>query len=1427
MRLFKIIAVFFIIYSPVFSQPANPGFVHLGTEQGLSHSNVHAVFQDRQGFLWFSTRDGLNKYDGYKFSVYRRNMRNKNSISSNDIKSVAEDKEGLMWIATWEGGVNCLDPRTQQFKYFRKSAGPGKGLTSDNIECLFAGSDGNIWVGTEDAGLNVLNRKTGRFRYYRSTRNDPASLSGNNITCFYEDKNKTLWVGTTNGLNRYNRKSGNFTRFAGPGNGGRLSVKFILEDSAGDFWIGTYGDGLKKMDRNSGTFDNDILPKTNVNYQTLLSAREDNNGNLWIGTENNGLLIYNIKRKSCISYLHTDNYSSGIGSNTINAIAKDRKGNMWLATSNAGVDLVNTDAGMFTHYQFKKGSNSLSNNIVNTIFEDASGNLWIGTDGGGLDRFDRSNRRFTNYSYKKNEPESLAGNFILSIAEDSQHRLWLGTWGDGLTVFHPSKNTFKHYRHQSSDKSSLSSDNVFSIYKDSKDRIWIGTYGGGLDLYDPARDAFTHYRNTPGSPHSLSSNFILTIAEGPYDQLLIGTDGGGLNILDIPTGNFRIFRHSSHSAGISNNSVRAIWPDKKGKIWLGTNYGLNCLDPATGKVTAWFSDNGLSNDIITAIQDDHEGNLWISTARGLTRLDSKSGSFRKFVPADGLQGYEFKSARCLSRSGKLYLGGTNGFNEFDPSAIKDHSSNAPLVFTGFEIFNKEVAVSGTGDQTTPLKESINTVKEIVLSYKESVISFDFALLNYADPEKNEYAYKMTGFDHEWHRIGNKNSVTYTNLDPGRYVLQVRALAGNERWSAQTAEVRLIVTPPFWKTWWFKSLFLFLVTGGIALIFYSRLHTVRQRNRYLEAEVSKRTRQLEESNSILVENNQMIRLQNEELEEYNREMVRKTDKILQQQDQIVRQNQELENAVEELEVSNQTKDRFFSILAHDLRNPVAALAGISDLLKARLPRLTEPEIYSYVNDIHKSSGAVYELLISLLDWAKTQRHSLSYHPEDVNIYDLIIKNYSLAEQSMKSKNLRFTIRADRSHTVYADPQMTDTVIRNVIGNSIKFTPSEGEVIIETRETDSQIVIVISDNGIGMTPEQIHHLFDLRNQKLSFGTEGEQGTGLGLVIAKEFLTVNKGTIEVESVSGQGSSFIICLPKAKSVQGHSHEPVVKRLLQSEMYTPPPASEELYISDVKGRKILIVEDNLEVRTYLKLLLSSTFEVFEAENGDGGFESAIAIQPAVVISDMVMPVMDGLELCEKLKADTRTSHIPLIMLTSRTNEENQLSGYKAGADTYLLKPVKKHILFQVICNFIRNQEKIRLRFAQSDQMYPDDISFSKPDKEFLDKVLQYIEEHLPEPDLDHKKICELTAMSRTILYAKFKSLTGQGVHDFIKTIRLKKGLKLLQEGRLNINQISYEVGFNTPSYFSKSFIKQYGLSPSEYVHKLKSSAAQDAAIQV
>lgn len=1407
---------FLCLFLPLYSyaQVANLEFKSIGTKDGLSQSSIRCINQDQTGFMWFGTKDGLNKYDGYNFTSYKKSSQNKNSIGSNNIKNIINVKETL-WITTSENILVRWNTNNETF-----INGSFNGI--DNIQCTYADRAGNIWIAAI-SGLFKFDSSTKKIiRYTYSQDNHPSNIS-DNVYCITEDSDGNIWLGTWQmGIRVLNPKTNTVRLFRKNSSlKNSLSnnqIKFIFEDSKKNIWVGTYGGGLNLFRKETGDFiqykhkNNEFKSATNQNF--LFCMEEDDEGNLWVGTDIDGLYIFNPNKETFVTYLHSENDPKSIGSNSITCIKKDKAGNMWLGTTNSGLCVTKPGAHLFKHYKHSKGSNSLSYNIVNNFFEDSAKNIWIGTDGGGLNKFNEQSELFKAFKHKPNDSQSISGDYVLAIAEDNHRNIWVGTWANGITLITPD-HQFKHFKNDPKVPGSLNNNNVFCIYKDSKGRIWVGTFGGGVNLYDEIKGAFKHFSYDGADTSSINSNQIFTIKEDRKGNLWVGTNMGGLNRFDEDQQKF-ISKPYQH-LGL-NKSITSIYEDSKDNLWLGTRFGLISFNPTTNESRTFFTENGLGNNIIGAVLEDKNGAIWVSTYTGISKI-SANNSIKNYTLDDGLQDNEFTSASLRSSSGRMYFGGINGFNSFIPENIKEQVDISPIVFTNFQIYNKNVPVAANDRDNSPLKQTISQTKNITIPYYYSVFSFEFAALNISTKEKKKYRYRLKGFDDNWHDLGNKNSLTFTNLDAGDYVLQVDGANGEGQWLRNISQIEITITPPFWKTWWFIALEFLLATGIIIFIFYYRLASIKNRNKELEQEVALRTHEISEANSFLMESNEEIQVQNVYLEEYNNEIQRKTEKIIEQQKHILVQNQNLEITVNELQGSNKTKDKLFSIIAHDLKNPVSALTGISELLTKNLPELEKEEIGEYAKHINNASHSIDKLINNLLDWSRTQSENLTYEPEEINVHEVVMKNVFLAEIQLKNKNINTDLDIDSTHLLYADKHMVDAVIRNLLSNAIKFTERNGNISLSSKEKDGQIEIKIEDTGIGMTEEQIYNVLHHLDHSISYGTSGETGTRLGLQIVKEFIEINKGTLSIESEKNKGTIFTISLPKHQGRVGEEQQQYI-----SEEHTiglDKINFSQDTINLLKGKTILIVDDDEEVRNFVKLLLAGIFEIFEAANGKEGLKVALDIQPDMIITDMMMPIMSGLEFCHQIKGDYNTSHIPVILITSNTGDQGQLASYKAGSDAFLTKPINHKILFQIILNLFKNQENAKKRFTGSDGLFSEDINYNKLDTEFIKKVQDYVEQHLSDTDLDYKKICELTIMSRTVLYSKFKALTGMGVHDFIKNIRLTKSVSLLQEGKLNISQIAYEVGFTTPSYFSKSFTKKYSIGPKEYIAKLKAGSSK------
>ena len=836
-----------------FSQERNIRFEHIGTDNGLSQSNVLCILQDSRGFMWFGTRDGLNKYDGYKFTIYKNDANNKNSLSDNYVPDIFESSKGNIWIATRGGGLSSYDREKEQFINYKHDPQSKNSISSNLVLTVFEDSYGNVWAGTEDAGLNLFDTKNNKFTSYTFNRNDTSTIGDNYIKDIFEDSRRNLWIATNSGgLNLFDRKTKTFRHFLHDENNRRSisgnSVWRIFEDSKQRLWIGTNGAGLNLFNRETGEFSHFKHEESNANSlagDVVYAIVEDNSGNIWIGTENSGLSIFNPAEKKFTNYITDEFDNTSLSNNSIYSICKDTKSNIWLGTFNSGLNKVNRDAARFIHHKHIPFKNSLSHNKVWCIYEDSKSGIWISTDGGGLNLFDPKTATFIAYRHEPGNKNSISGDYVLSVREDQKGNIWAGTWGEGVNVFNKEKNTFRHFKNDPANKSSLSNNNVWVVFEDRDKNMWIGTHGGGLNLFNPDNNSFSNYQHDETDPLSLSNNNVQSIFEDSEGYLWIGTDGGGLNRFDKNKKIFSHFIHEDKKNSISNNSVGAVYEDGNGMLWISTMVGLNSLDRKTNTFTVYTTKEGLPNNTVFGILEDEKKNLWISTNKGISKFNLLTKTFKNFGISDGLQSNEFKGqAFCKSRYGTMYFGGNNGFNEFSPYNIKDVSFDPPLVITDFQIFNKKVPIAINAKDPSPLKKNISETKAIAISYKSSVISFEFASLNYASAEKKQYAYMLEGFDNTWNEVGMQHTATYTNLDPGEYVFKVKGLNNDGSWSNAITSLQLTITPPFWLTWWFKAIAGFFIIGSLIAVYRFRINAITRQKERLQRKVKERTDQVE-------------------------------------------------------------------------------------------------------------------------------------------------------------------------------------------------------------------------------------------------------------------------------------------------------------------------------------------------------------------------------------------------------------------------------------------------------------------------------------------------------------------------------------------------------------------------------------------------------
>ena len=842
-------------------------FDHITIENGLSQNAGLAIFQDSQGYLWIGSQDGLNRYNGFDFKIYKHDPEDPNSISHNSILAITEDKDGYLWIGTWGGGLDRFDPSTETFVSYRSDSNELSSLSNDTVTSIKQDSKGTLWVGTL-AGLDRYNPSTNGFDHFKNDPNNPDSLSADAISVIFEDSNQQLWVGTGAvgidgaGLNQLDPVTGKVVRYqhdqTNPASLSSNNIAAIYEAPDGTFWIATggfslHGSGLDQFDPRSGTAQHfsanpDVVDS--LGADDLMTLWGDSSGTLWIGTWANGLNLMDLSNPGHFFHYQNDPFfPDSLSGNEVWSLYKDRSGILWIGTSHSGINKLASNTGQFSLYRNNPSDpTSLGTNAIGAFSEDKHGNIWIATWGAGLEKFNPSTGHFEHFRHDPNNPDSLSDDLFMAVYVDTYDTVWAGTLGKGLNRLSPTTNRVLHYLHDPENPNSLADDNIASIVADKQGGLWIGTFGG-VSHYDPQTDIFTNYSNDPQNPSSLNENKVVNLyVDSEKNLLWIGTWGGGLSLLDLndplhtdPTrAAFINYRNKpDEPSSLSEDSVWAIHESADGYLWLGTQLGLNRFDLNKKTFKHYTEKDGLPNNVVLGILEDDQGNLWVTTNNGLSQFDPLKETFTTYDSSDGLQSNEFNSnAYFRTHNGTMYVGGINGFNLFRPENVRPNPFAPQVALTGFEIFNQ------------PTKVDLSGREPIQLSYKQDFISFEFAAFDFQAPQKNQYAYKLEGFDKDWIQAGNRRFATYTNLSGGQYVFRVKASNSDGVWNEKGAAIPIFITPPVWQTWWFIGSLVVTLGVLVASGFRWRLNAVREQNVYLETQVSERTSELRETNKLL-------------------------------------------------------------------------------------------------------------------------------------------------------------------------------------------------------------------------------------------------------------------------------------------------------------------------------------------------------------------------------------------------------------------------------------------------------------------------------------------------------------------------------------------------------------------------------------------------
>ncbi len=1370
-------------------------FEHLSTENGLSHNSVIDILQDHQGFMWFGTLNGLDRYDGYSFVVYRPVPGDTTSLMHNVINAIYEDSRGILWIGTLNG-LHRYDRSKDCFVRIVHEPDDPNSLVDNRIRCILEDYTGSLWIGTE-GGLCCYDPSTDQFQNFFPVPNDSGSLSDYIVHDLFEDSRKQLWIATEEGgINRFNRRTGTFSSYrhlsVDPNKNITSAVMTICEDQWGTLWIGTWGDGLQRFDVNTNQFTRVSLTTDGSESCTsdiITNLLIDESGRLWICSYDAGLFFLSqIPRDNIVTgagdfqhYQYDPHDATGIQSNAIWAVYVDRTGVVWVGNDNGGINKCDTKQSHISHYQSKiAAANSLSNDHVTSFFEDDSGIIWIGTRFGGLNRFDPQADRFRIYRHDPNQINSPASDAILCLS-GGEDNLWIGTDGSGLDRLNTKAGQFEHFRHEDNDQSTLGENVVLSFCRDKSGKLWIGTWGGGLSCLNPDERSFTTY---PVDRTNDRQNVVTSIIEAPAGGLWLGTYGKGLVFFDPVREEMTYFSNDeSDSLSLGHDNINTLLIDKHGILWIGTmGAGLNYLtdyhpDSGVTRFGKYDQDDGLPDNIIEFIIEDDNGYLWLGTNHGIARLDPENGRIQNFDRYDGFgQDIFYHESVLRTRNGLLYFGGIHGFNVFHPSKISYNPYIPPVVVTQFQISNEPIGPKSIGKKV--LNKSIVIADNLRLSYKDNVFSFEFAALDYSSPGKNQYAYMMEGFDKNWrYTDADRRFASYTNLPHGNYKFRVIASNNHGLWNDAGAAIDITITPPFWKTRWMMTIYLALILGAILLI----RKAVQMRERF-------RT-QVE-----------MKRLEAEKVHEID-----------------------------------QLKLRFFTHISHEFRTPLTLIIGPIE----RMLQLGE-QMNQYKRDIYnrlvlQNARRLLRLVNQLMDARKLDTGSMKLEIQEKEFVSFTKAIISAFQHRAEQKRIRISFDTALETFRFAfDPDKIEKVLYNIISNAVKFTEPEGEIEIllflsdkqgkhhvETEASHRFICTQVKDTGIGIDSENIDHIFDPFYQAKQSAIRKPHGTGIGLSISKDFVEMHSGTIRAESQKGQGTTITFTLPEI-------HQPDETAIDNSSPAAPDQdeenadlltedfaeASCDVSVQDLLNKNqdkplILTIEDDKDLRQYLVLEIEDSYSVIQAQDGLSGYELAVDRIPDLIICDVMMPVMDGYEFCQRCKNDQRTSHIPIILLTAQTSEEKQKDGLLAGADDYITKPFNPDLLKLRIENLLNVRRKMRERFGRIIGLNPQEIPITSPDEQFLQKIIEAVEQYLSDTDFSVDDLSYHIGLSRAQLYRKMQAVINQTPSDFIRTYRLQRAMQLLAKGHTP-SQVCYQTGFRDPSYFSKCFRKQFGKTPQQ-----------------
>jgi signal transduction histidine kinase/ligand-binding sensor domain-containing protein/DNA-binding response OmpR family regulator len=1331
-----------------------PPVNRFGISQGLSHNSVRSVIQDHHGFIWMGTYDGLNRYDGREFRIFRNRLNDTASLPHNYIYALHEDKSNNLWVGTGQGVVRydpiraAFVPLLIQPNYDKR---PGRIPVSANA--IQSDARGNLFIATIGWGF-LWKQPEESFARQVPLITDNGKQFSFHVKSFCREGSQ-IWVFVQDvGLCRFDIRAGQLT----PVQRDVRSANVILPDGRGHIWVGT-DDGLHHYSTHTQKWDRHYSNANGaLNAAEVLSLCYDRLGRLWIGTDGGGINILDTATER-ITRILPGRGRYQLSSESVYSIMADNESRMWIGLRKGGCNVLDEYKSPFRTVSAEPDqSGGLSSNFIYTFFEESDGDVMIGTDGSGLNIWNRTANTFRHFQHREGDRGSLSHNIVTSILKDAQGSYWVGTFGGGVNRFDRGSGRFQSFP-CINERTGAEDKKISVLYEDRNREYWAATFSGGkLYRFDRSREQFVVF------DHGL--NDIISISEDSDGNLWAGNSNHLIQI-DRSGKNHRFFQ--------LGKPTRAIHEDKRGQCWIGTEGGgLVLFDRKSGKVIRRFSETeGLCNNSILNILEDDQGYLWLSTFNGLARFDPVRGEFRNFFESDGLQSNQFnyKAAAKLS-DGQLLFGGINGFNIFDPSRVSVRNFSPPTHITNIQVNNRSIHEVSEYIGATEGGE----ITELRIPYAEAVLSFRFNALEYSSPEKIKYAFYLENWDKDWNQISNVRNINYNNIREGSYTLLIRNTNASGVWGKAEARLRIIILPPWYRSWWAICIYLALVAGALAWFvgYKSRQAQIRYKLRLSELDAEK-----------------------------------------------------------EKEI-NERRQSFFTHITHEFRTP---LTLIINPIKSLMQRDIEGVDRDELNFVYRNARRLLSLVDQLLLFRKTESETGAMNPVQIDLNELGHDVYLNFCQQAKARHMDYTFHCPGALPLIADREKLEIILFNLLSNAFKNTPDGGRITMTVLDSQGEVVVRVSDTGNGIAPEIGDRLFEKYYQAEKPGQGGRQGFGIGLYLVRRLMEEHGGAVSYTSEPGVGTEFRLRFPHRSADLNSFPTDRATGALDASFVSGIPDEDDSFvymssgvIGDVTdGHQVfterpvvLIVDDNAQMRKYLIQVFQKDYRVFEAENGKDGLNIARQIQPDAIISDLVMDELSGIDFCKAVKESPVLSHIPFILITGSATPESKMQGIENGADDYIPKPFETDLLLARVHALLRKREELQRYFYSEITHQQHGLHISAEYKEFLDRCIEIVEAHLEDEDFNIQRLAGAIGMSHSRLYKKIKAISGQSANAFIRFIRLRKAAELFINTDLNIGQTAFRVGLNDVKYFRDQFTRTFGMKPSEYIKKYRKTLGKN-----